>query len=292
MPTIFSPVASIVKPVSRRVFDGRRAAIAIPSLAIDYLIVGGGGSGGYYIGGGGGAGEVYPSPAPIALVAGVTYSFVVGAGAAPGGYDGSPSTFSIAGALIKTAVGGLAGVLNGGAGSGNGGNSGNGFSGGAGLGFGGNYGGAGGGGATEAGKPNTNTPNAGGDGGLGYVWIDGRRYGNGGGGAASNNAGTPTIGRGGAQNGSGDGQAYDASGNIILSGAQQGSSGFANTGDGGGGGNIGANNWVNTLGGGSGIGVLAVPAASYTGVTTGSPTIEVVGATTYIRFLSSGSYTA
>jgi hypothetical protein len=38
--------------------------------------------------------------------------------------------------------------------------------------------------------------------------------------------------------------------------------------------------------------ILSVPTASYSGITTGSPTVTTSGGNTIIRFNSSGSYTA
>ena len=44
--------------------------------------------------------------------------------------------------------------------------------------------------------------------------------------------------------------------------------------------------------GGSGIVILSIPTASYTGTTTGSPTVSTSGANTILKFTGSGSYTA
>jgi hypothetical protein len=38
--------------------------------------------------------------------------------------------------------------------------------------------------------------------------------------------------------------------------------------------------------------ILSVPSSSYSGVTTGSPTITTSGSNTIIKFTSSGTYTA
>jgi hypothetical protein len=44
--------------------------------------------------------------------------------------------------------------------------------------------------------------------------------------------------------------------------------------------------------GGSGVVILSVPTAKYSGTTTGSPTVTTSGSNTIIKFTSSGSYTA
>jgi hypothetical protein len=46
------------------------------------------------------------------------------------------------------------------------------------------------------------------------------------------------------------------------------------------------------LAGGSGVVILSVPTANYTGTTTGSPTITTSGSNTIIKFNSTGTYTA
>jgi len=56
-------------------------------------------------------------------------------------------------------------------------------------------------------------------------------------------------------------------------------------GGGGPGGATGAN-------GGSGVIILSVPTANYSGTTTGSPIVTTSGGYTIITFTSSGSYTA
>jgi hypothetical protein len=62
------------------------------------------------------------------------------------------------------------------------------------------------------------------------------------------------------------------------------SSGTANTGGGAGGGGA--------YSGGSGVVILSVPTAIYSGISTGSPTITTSGSNTILKFTASGSYTA
>ena len=70
-------------------------------------------------------------------------------------------------------------------------------------------------------------------------------------------------------------------------------SGGANTGDGGNGATNGATGATNGAGaGGSGVVIISVPTANYSGTTTGSPTVTTSGSNTIIKFTASGSYTA
>ena len=68
-------------------------------------------------------------------------------------------------------------------------------------------------------------------------------------------------------------------------GTQTGTGHYAQGGGGAGGGGSGGT-------GGSGVVILSVPTANYTGTTTGSPTITTSGSNTIIKFTASGSYTA
>jgi hypothetical protein len=62
---------------------------------------------------------------------------------------------------------------------------------------------------------------------------------------------------------------------------------------GGGGGGSGHSGTATDGGtGGSGVVILSVPTANYSGTTTGSPTVTTSGSNTIIKFNSSGSYTA
>jgi hypothetical protein len=65
------------------------------------------------------------------------------------------------------------------------------------------------------------------------------------------------------------------------------------TSSGGGGGGAGGNNvGVITSTGASGVVIMRIPTAVYTGTTTGSPTVTTDGAFTVVKWVSSGSYTA
>ena len=264
-----------------------------------YLIVAGGGSGGTgSAGGGGGAGGLLTGTQ--ILTNGTTYSFVVGAGGAAqatatsNGNNGSNST-----ALGLTAIGGGGGGKyasignNGGSGGGNGGvsattpaagTSGQGNAGGKGANFtiGAGSGGGGGAGAV-GGDSGANDPGPSGSGGIGLTnSITGTSTyyaGGGGGGAYFNTVPVDTPGAGGLGGGGAGG----------VTGGGNGFSGTVNTGGGGG----GTSGITRSSGaGGSGVVIISVPTANYTGTTTGSPTVTTSGANTIIQFTSSGSYTA
>ena len=284
------------------------------SYTTDFLVIAGGGAGGgSFRGGGGGAGGYRnsystessggggSSETSLTLTPGTTYTITVGSGGSgsAGTFGGSGSSSSISGTDITdiTSTGGGGGASyatdnaqDGGSGGGSAGNTpgGTGGNGTANQGFdGGDFaadvdGGAGGGGASEVGK-NTGTGATDGDGGDGLASsITGSSVTRGGGGGAGNyGSANVTIG------GAGGGGA-GASGNPTSSPAV---AGTANTG-GGGGGNaepgalgIGAN-------GGSGVVILRLPTANYTGTTTGSPTVSTSGSDTILTFNASGSYTA
>jgi hypothetical protein len=258
-----------------------------------YLVVAGGGGGGANRGGGGGAGGLLTGGA--SLVTGTIYSVIVGAGAtAPTAVSSLPVAGSNSVAFGATAIGGGGGISadgnssssqsggsgGGGAGpyaaSGGSGTSGQGNNGGTGAYVAPYYGGGGGGGAGAVGGNGTST--VGGNGGVGLASaITGSSiYYAGGGGSGTYGGGTAgTGGTGGGGNGST---------------TSNGTAGTANTGGGGGGGGqpspfAGGN-------GASGVVILSVPTAFYSGTTTGSPTVTTSGSNTIIKFTSSGSYTA
>lgn len=239
------------------------------NYTINYLVVAGGGGGGTSAGGGG-AGGMLSSPF-TATPSNVLYCVVGGGGAA----NSNGSNSQITGVVTATG-GGTAGSAGGSGGGGNtaGGAGGSGVSG---QGFGGGsantFCGGGGGGASAVGtnafENNPGVQNTAGSGGAGLAnTLTGSSvtYAGGGGGGAS----------GGDVNGSGG----------AGGGGAGGASGISNTGGGGGGARFGT-----TGQGGSGVIILSIPTANYSGTYTGSPTITVNGANTILKFTSSGTYT-
>ena len=261
------------------------------------MVAGGGAAGGGAAGGGGGAGGLLTGT--TTLIAGSVYTITVGAGGtgvsvATGG-NGSNS--SITG--LTTAIGGGGGAAgtatssasSGGSGGGGqyftgyelgaSGTSGQGNAGGRGYNFsiGSGTGGGGGAGAV-GGNSATNDPGPSGSGGVGITSsITGSSiyYAGGGGGGAYNSA-SDVAGSGGTGGGGNGGQAGAA-----------GTAGTTNTGGGGGGTSASLGAGAN---GGSGVVILSVPTASYSGTTSGSPTVTTSGSNTIIKFTASGSYTA
>lgn len=250
-----------------------------------YLIVAGGGGGGsssngLYSGNGGGAGGMLTGTANLNV--GTTYSFTVGAG------GGNAASGSNSTALTYTAIGGGYGGHDTvpGANGGSGGGSGS-AAGGTGTTGQGNAGGSGNGGAT--------TYYVSGGGGAGAAGAGGASGGAGGIGLQSSITGSAVYYAGG-----GGGAAYGAAGALGGSGGggqgggntgNNGSNGTANTGGGGGGASAVGVTLSGTQGG-SGVVIISVPTANYTGTTTGSPTITTSGSNTIMTFTASGSYTA
>jgi len=271
-----------------------------------YLIAAGGGGGGYIQGGGGGAGGLLSST--TTLTPATTYSFVIGAGGAGSTVSGTNGVNGVnTTAFGLTAIGGGGGgsesyptdAVGSSGGSGGGGSSGstNGVAGGSGTSGQGNSGGtaytngsyslAGGGGGASAVGQNASAGGPAGTGGAGTASsITGSSvtYAGGGGGGADYRSSNNNGGAGGA----GGGGAGAGGSNSYVSVA-----GTANTGGGGGGGSY-KTGGIGTVGaaGGSGVVILSVPTASYSGTTTGSPTITTSGSNTIIKYTSSGSYTA
>ncbi|MCP3698580.1 MAG: hypothetical protein GY920_08510 [Aliivibrio sp.] len=281
-----------------------------PAPTIDFMIVSGGGQGGGgFYGGGGGAGGLRTSygstsgggataETGITLSAG-TYTVTIGAGGTGGGgtssfYQGFPgngSSIQPPLATQVTSIGGGGGGGGGGCGTcrnpldgrsggdggcGGGGSAsnqsstyGNGFPG---QGYHGGAGSGGGGGTGEVGEVGASGPGPGGDGLA--VSITGTSVNYGGGGGAGGNG---TFSQGGAGGG--------GRGGVRFQNNQ--APGSANTGGGGGG---AGNNTEIGANGGSGIVILRIPTSSYSGATTGSPTVTIDGTDTIIKYTGSGTY--
>ena len=278
-------------------------ALSLPPYSIDFLVVaGGGGGGGQQGGGGGGAGGYRTSTQSISI--GTVITATVGDGgvgtSAATANSGSNSSISGSGLTTITSNGG------GGGGRGEGPNSTEGGNGGSGGGGGGQTGSqtfVGGSGNTPSTSPsqgnngggNTTSANygAGGGGGANAVGANGTgsNSGNGGNGTASSITGSSVTyagGGGGAQTTSGATLGSGGTGGGGAGTSSTGTNGTANTGGGAGGG-AGMSNGGN---GGKGVVILSVPTASYSGTSTGSPTITTSGANTILQFNGSGSYTA
>ena len=289
-------------------------ALGPAPYSVDFLIIAGGGGGGGVTnagsvqgGGGGGAGGYRnsyaseqsggggSSEASLNFTPGIVYTVTVGAGGAGGigtnkGATGIDSSISGTGITTITSSGGGGGGgldqdANSGGSGGGGGSGGTGGAGGSGT---ANQGFAGG---TKSG-PNYH---AAGGGGAGAVGVDGSsNTGNGGAGLASSITGSSVTragGGGGGPHGLNNAQGLGGTGGGGNSGFYgNGSAGTTNTGSGGGG--AGSNSTtVNGGAGGSGVVILRMPTVSYSGTTTGSPTVTTSGADTILVYNASGSYT-
>jgi hypothetical protein len=257
------------------------------TYSIEYLTVAGGGGGGTTDSSGGGGAGGYRTATGFSLTVGTSYTITIGAGGAAAN-NGNDSVFS-----TITSTGGGRGA-NGNQSANGGGNGGSG-------------GGAQGLGTGAAGTGTTGQGNAGGSGEKGAPYA-------GGGGGGANAAGQNGTAGGGPGNG-GDGLASSITGSSVVraggggggtwnagsftggyggtgGGGNCGVAGTANTG-GGGGGNGG---WAGTSGtgkaGGSGVVILRMATANYSGTTTGSPSVTTSGSDTILTFNASGSYTA
>jgi hypothetical protein len=236
-----------------------------------FLIVAGGGGGSS--GGGGGGGVISSS---LSVTPGTTYTMVIGGGGS--GISGANGTNGTNSSITGVAI----------ASGGGGGGQENGSSGGSGGGGGANGAGAGGAGTVGQGFNGGNGgPNAGGGGGgggnVGANRPNDEIGGNGGIGALNTITGSAIYYAG----GGGGGGANISSGGA-GGGGNASSNGSPNTGGGGGG-------FVNGIGlgnGGSGVIILSIPTASYSGTNTGGPTITISGANTILKFTNSGTYTA
>jgi len=251
------------------------------TYSADFLVIAGGGSGGYSNGSGAGAGGYRnsystetsggggSSEASLTFSTGTVYTITVGAGGAAVssisvGNNGNDSSISGTGITTITSIGGgRGGRLGSDGGNGGSGGGGDGL-GTANQGFNGGTGdGDGGGGAGEAGD------------------TDGQGFG--GDGLASSITGS-SVERG----GGGAGDSGHGTGGGTGGGGNEGFSATANTGGGGGRySGIGSSSGS----GGSGVVILRMPTANYSGTTSGSPTVSTSGSDTILVYNASGSYT-
>lgn len=281
------------------------------TYSVDFLVIAGGGGGGSganlsgnRCGGGGGAGGYRnsylsensggggSSETELTLEAGTVYTVTVGAGGAgtsgdsQNGSAGSNSSISGTGITTITSSGGGFGGKN----------SGNGGSGGSGGGAGADFVGGGSGTANQgfAGGGAGGANVTGGGGGAGEAGnTDGSKEG--GDGVASSITGSSVTRAGGGGGGDGPGGSGGTGGGGAGGNSEaDGTAGTANTGGGGGGGgdNNGGGFARNGAAGGSGVVILRMATAKYSGTTTGSPTVSTDGSDTILVFNASGSYTA
>ena len=248
-----------------------------PTYSITYLVVAGGGGGNRSGGGAGGYRE-----GTLTATAGTNMVVTVGGGGA-NNVNGSDSVFST---ITSTGGGrGVGNIAGGSGGSGGGGGS---------SGSGTNLGGAGTSGQGNAGGSNGGfilspfpTGGGGGAGAAGGNATGNSDSGNGGNGTASTISGVSVTRAGG-----GAGGYTGATGTATVGGTGGGGNievaGTVNSGGGGGGGYGGTNGKA----GGSGVVILRIPAANYSGITTGSPTVTDDGSFKVLVYNSSGSYIA
>ena len=301
-------------------------ALSPLTYAVEYLVIAGGGAGGGgHRSGGGGAGGYRNSYAsetsgrnsstetPWQVLPGTAITVTVGAGgavsSAANGGTGGTSSISASGQTTITSNGGGGGGeyqadadagtygSGGGAGqnsnanqTGSDGTSGQGFDGGDTAGGASQQQGGAGGGASENGAGGgTTSPSSGGAGLSSSITGSAIVRAGGGGGGSYGNGGKSNGGSGGGGNG-GDNESSNTSGQADGHGYYYPTSGTDNTG-GGGGGTAGPSNSTTYGRGGSGVVILRVPTANYSGTTSGSPTVSQSGSDTVIVFNSSGSYT-
>lgn len=240
---------------------------ALGLYTISYLVVAGGGGsgsgngGGGGQGGGGGAGGLVSSS--FTATPGTVYNAIVGGGGSAVA-QGTLSAILVGPVYIENAVGGGYGTNY--TASGNAPNGGNGGSGGgAGTSFNG-FSASGGSGVSGQGN----------SGGSAQPFP----YSAGAGGGAGGSASGSTAGVGAVSTITGSAITYAAGGGIT------GATPSANTGNGAGGGPSGG------VTGASGLVILSILTANYTGTVTGSPTVTTNGSYTIVKFTSSGTYTA
>ena len=274
---------------------------------IDFLVIEGGGGAGTMGGGAGGYRSSYnsetsggggSSETALAVFSGSVLTITVGAGgqgwiwpSATHAADGNNSVFS----TITSTAGGKGGENGPGGAGGSGGGGGTpvadgtanqGYAGGTATSNG--YGSGAGGGAGALGGNYTGTVGGGGAAGDGGAGV-----------ASTITAGSVTRAGGG---GGGVHAAYGQSGGGAGSGGAGagggggggGGAGTVNTGSGGGGGSLNApGNAIGAGGsGGSGVVILRMLTADYTGTTTGSPSVATSGDDTILTYNSSGTYTS
>jgi len=277
----------------------------------DFLVIAGGGAGGSGAHAGAGGAGGFRSASSVSITPGTTYTVTVGSGGTgvvnQGGstQSGSDSSISGSGITTITSAGGGGGAYghntvaaaggSGGGGAPNNNNTGPGASGntpstnpsqgndgGDGYTSGGggpNYATGGGGGAGAVGGNGSSS--AGGVGGAGAsssITGSAVTYAGGGGGSCYSDGGGPS-----GAGGSGGGGAGGGSGNTPGAGT-------VNTGSGGGGASGGSAKAGGN--GGTGVVIISVPTAKYSGTTSGSPTVTTSGSNKIIQFNGSGSYTA
>jgi hypothetical protein len=286
----------------------------------DLLVVAGGGGGGQssaHGGGGGGAGG-FRTASSVTLTGGATYTITIGAGGSVGtagseadsgrGSNGGDSSISGSGITTITSAGGGGA----GAGQGNAGAPQLGKDGGSGGGSGAHSTNAGGSGNTPSTSPSQGNNGGhmnggpafnGGSGGGGANAVGGNvttntMGGSGGAGTASSITGSSVTYAG------GGGGGCPSAGPVGAGGAGGGGAGArennsdsvagtANTGGGGGGANQSSPADFVAKAGGSGVVILSVPDANYSGTTTGSPTVATgVSGKTIITFTGGGTYVA
>ena len=272
-------------------FSGFLDTIPSQPYTASYLIIAGGGAGG-----GGASTNMTAGAGAGGLLSGTTtftpptvYTFVVGAGAS-GATTGTGGNST---GLGLTAIGGGNAYYSGTSASG-------GSGGGAGCGVGGTRGTGTAGQGNNGGTSPLDNNNCGGGGGSGAVGGNATtlKGGDGGAGTASSITGSSVTYAGGGGGGVRSGYTVGAGGSgggtagKSVSGVQP-DNPAANTGSGGGGFGFSGAATTCSNSGGSGVVILSVPTANYSGTTTGSPTITTSGSNTIIKFTSgSGTYTA
>jgi len=277
-------------------FSGFLDSIPAQTYTASYLVVaGGGGGGGSNIAGGGGAGGYLTGTTTLTI--GSVYTAVIGAGGAGGSGSGSGSRGSNSSFTgITAAVGGGGGAtpttfaaLTGGSGGGGTYTNQNGAAGTSGQ---GNAGG------TYSSDSNTAT-GGGGSGAIGGANVANVSSGGGGIGTSNSITGVATYyaggGGGGARTGytAGAGTTSTGGGSAGTNTSTSPANGTANTGGGSGGVGFNGSFITNASNGGSGVVILSVPTANYTGTVTGTYTTGTDGSNTWIKWTTgSGTYTA